>query len=108
MQSLSKTRMELTRYFTQDNTYSSLWKDINTENQLTKEMISSILENTPWEQVLGSTDSIALREDIVLPLLVIQQYALMELERSTTDKDAYENLVIRTLYGIINAARNSA
>lgn len=108
MQSLSKTRMELTRYFDKDKTYSSLWNDINTENELTKEMISILLENQPWENVLGSTDSIALREDIVLPLLVIQQYALMELEQSPSDKEAYENLVIRTLYGIINAARNSA
>jgi phosphoenolpyruvate carboxylase len=108
IQSLTKTRMELTRYFKDDATYAALWNDINNENNLTKEMITQLLDNETWESVLGTNDSIQLREEIVLPLLVIQQYALMEIEQAEQPNEVYEKLVMRSLYGIINAARNSA
>jgi phosphoenolpyruvate carboxylase len=108
MQSLSKTRMELTRYFEKDAVYANLWKNIEQENLLTKKMIAVLLGDERWDTVLGTNDSIQLREEIVLPLLVIQQYALMELEQNSNEKEVYEKLVMRSLYGIINAARNSA
>lgn len=111
-QSLSKTRMELTEYLKVDPEYGALWKDIYDENRLTEAMITELLGMT-WEDSLASQPSIELRERIVLPLLVIQQYALMQLEQKSEAEDTsslhvYENLIIRTLYGIINAARNSA
>jgi phosphoenolpyruvate carboxylase len=108
MQSLSKTRMELTRYFEKDAVYANLWKNIEQENLLTKKMIAVLLGDERWDTVLGTNDSIQLREEIVLPLLVIQQFALMELEQNSNEKEVYEKLVMRSLYGIINAARNSA
>jgi len=108
MQSLSKTRMELTRYLGKDEEYGDLWNTINDENQQTQEMISSLLKNVGWDDALASMHSIELRESVVLPLLIIQQYALMQLEREEGDVKTYERLIIRTLYGIINAARNSA
>jgi phosphoenolpyruvate carboxylase len=56
--------------------------------------------------------SIALREKIILPLVTIQHYALQKLQ---TDKNLdehqiaiYNKLVIRTVYGIVNAGRNLA
>ena len=59
--------------------------------------------------------SIDVRESIVLPLLTIQQYALkkiQELQKETNpDKEqieVYEKLVMRSLFGNINASRNSA
>ena len=59
--------------------------------------------------------SIAVRESIVLPLLTIQQYALkkiQELEKEgITTGDAievYQKMVTRSLFGNINASRNSA
>ena len=59
--------------------------------------------------------SIAVRESIVLPLLTIQQYALkkiQELEKAKVKDEAqikvYEKLVTRSLFGNINASRNSA
>jgi len=64
------------------------------------------LSNNP-----GIKASIALRENIVLPLLVIQQYALISLrEEQLTDaqRSIYEKMVVRSLYGNINASRNSA
>jgi phosphoenolpyruvate carboxylase len=55
--------------------------------------------------------SISVREKITLPLVIIQRYAIIKsLEKNTTtkEKEVYEKLILRTLYGIVNAARNSA
>jgi phosphoenolpyruvate carboxylase len=59
--------------------------------------------------------SIALRQQIVLPLLLIQQYGLMKLNSFSDEEQEtnelfpiYEKMVIRTLFGNINASRNSA
>jgi phosphoenolpyruvate carboxylase len=52
--------------------------------------------------------SIEIREHIVLPLLVIQQYALQKIEQKSEFENAYEKIVKRSLYGNINASRNSA
>jgi phosphoenolpyruvate carboxylase len=55
--------------------------------------------------------SILLRDRIVLPLLTIQQFSLCKVQESNIDpklKEAYEKLVTRTMFGVINAARNSA
>jgi phosphoenolpyruvate carboxylase len=55
-----------------------------------------------------SRNSIEIREHIVLPLLVIQQYALQQIEQNSDYKNNYEKIVKRSLYGNINASRNSA
>jgi phosphoenolpyruvate carboxylase len=63
------------------------------------------MENDP----LGK-QSILLREKIVLPLLTIQHYALSKLQRQASDstlKESYDKLVTRSMFGVINAARNS-
>jgi phosphoenolpyruvate carboxylase len=55
--------------------------------------------------------SIQMRDKIVLPLLTIQQYALHQLHANEADpalKETYEKLITRSMFGIINAARNSA
>jgi phosphoenolpyruvate carboxylase len=54
--------------------------------------------------------SIAIREKIVLPLVIIQHYALqcINYEKDTELNDVYNKLVIRTVYGIVNAGRNLA
>jgi phosphoenolpyruvate carboxylase len=54
--------------------------------------------------------SILLRDKIVLPLLTIQQYALCQVQEPNLDaelKASYEKLLTRTMFGVINAARNS-
>jgi len=54
--------------------------------------------------------SIGIREKIVLPLVIMQHYALNGMN-NTTDKELieiYDKLVIRTVYGIVNAGRNLA
>ncbi len=54
-----------------------------------------------------SKKSINIREKIVLPLLMIQQYALQQIGQESAEKEVYEKMVIRSLYGNINASRNS-
>ena len=58
------------------------------------------------------SESVRVRERIVLPVIAIQQYALMNLRYMKEENKIYEplfrKLVIRSMFGIINAARNSA
>jgi phosphoenolpyruvate carboxylase len=60
------------------------------------------------EDELVSKESIKIRERIVLPLLVIQQYALQKIGQKSHSRELYEKIVTRSLYGNINASRNSA
>jgi phosphoenolpyruvate carboxylase len=57
-------------------------------------------------------DSVKLRERIVLPLITIQQFGIQQLRSSESSEkpfsDQYRKLVLRCMFGIINAARNSA
>jgi len=86
---------------------------MHVEYKLSKEMIleasglTELMDNTPTNR-----DSVKLRERIVLPLITIQQYALYELRHLEGDDKAYEKLyrklVLRCMFGVINAARNSA
>jgi phosphoenolpyruvate carboxylase len=59
--------------------------------------------------------SIDIRERIVLPLLTIQQYALLRINELNKEKNpnlelikTYEKIVTRSLFGNTNASRNSA
>lgn len=116
MQSLSKSYFELTKYMEKDPEYGDFWKMIYDESRRSK---AYLLKVSGQRELLESNPSIkasiSLRENIVLPLLTIQQYALMrikELEKSGKGNSATSNnlkkLVIRSLYGNINASRNSA
>lgn len=56
-------------------------------------------------------DSIAMRERIILPLVVIQHYSLQKLQdmdESDPQFKIYSKLITRTIYGIVNAGRNLA
>ena len=55
-------------------------------------------------------ESIDLRESIILPLLVIQQSGLQWLDGqgdAPASKAALEKLIVRTMFGIVNAGRNA-
>jgi phosphoenolpyruvate carboxylase len=109
MMSLSKCYFELTSYFQNDNEYKDFWKLLFDEYKLSKEMLLKISEfKSLMEEEPVSKNSIEIRERIVLPLLVIQQYALQKIERNSEQKKIYEKIVRRSLYGNINASRNSA
>ena len=115
MMSLTKSFFGLTAYMADDKEFGEFWKLIFTEYQTTKRLLlkltghKELMENFP----VGKA-SIEMREQIVLPLLTIQQFALkkiQELQKSegNTEKlKVYEKMVMRSLFGNINASRNSA
>ena len=107
--SLSKCNFELTRYIAKDEDYKEFWNILYDEYQLTKAMVLKISGYKDlMEEETVTKHSIAIREKIVLPLLTIQQYALQKIEADDANKPVYEKIVRRSLYGNINASRNSA
>ena len=109
MMSLSKCNFDLTRYIAEDPEFSDFWKLLLSEFELSIEMTllisgySKLMEEEPV-----SRSSVEIREQIVLPLLVIQQYALQKIDQQSDCTEAYQKIVKRSLYGNINASRNSA
>ncbi|OUS16277.1 phosphoenolpyruvate carboxylase [Nonlabens dokdonensis] len=114
MMSLTKSFFGLTAYMEHDPVYGEFWKLIFEEYQRSKKYMLKISGmRTLMENELAGRASIETRENIVLPLLTIQQYALKMVQdiRSnvvTNDIVIYERMVTRSLYGNINASRNSA
>lgn len=109
MMALSKCYFELTGYIAGDPVYSDFWNMLAEEYRLSKEMVLLISGyRVLMEEEPVSRKSIEIREGIVLPLLVVQQYALQKIERHATHQPLYEKIVERSLYGNINASRNSA
>jgi len=117
MMSLSKSFFDLTRYMAEDTEYGEFWTIIYNEYETTKRLLLKLTgyKELMQEEPTGKA-SIAVRESIVLPLLTIQQYALkkiQELEKAGVKPDyeqmkIYEKMVTRSLFGNINASRNSA
>ena len=109
MMSLSKCLFELTAYIAKDEGYKDFWNILFDEYRLSKEMVLFISGyQVLMEEEPVTRSSIEIREHIVLPLLVIQQYALQKIEQKSQFDNAYEKIVRRSLYGNINASRNSA
>lgn len=109
MMSLKKSYFELTSYMKKDPEYGAFWNILYQEYLLSKKMLL-LVSGTKilMEDESVSRESIKIREDIVLPLLVIQQYALQKLGKDSEFRELYEKIVTRSLYGNINASRNSA
>lgn len=114
MQSMSKTNFKLTRYMEQDPRFGLFWTILYEEFELSRAMVlkisgqSMLLEDNPRSRM-----SIQLRERLVLPLLTVQQFALMRIQELRQSEDpgpleVYEKMVMRSLFGNINASRNSA
>lgn len=116
MMSLTKSFFNLTKYMADDDEFGLFWNIIHNEYLQTKRLIlkltgfNELMENEP-----AGKASINVRESIVLPLLTIQQYALkkiQELEKADVKDDEqikiFEKIVTRSLFGNINASRNSA
>ncbi len=109
MMSLSKCYFELTGYIAKDEEFKEFWNILYAEYKRSKEMTLLISDyDMLMEEEPVSRKSIEIREQIVLSLLVIQQYALQKIDQQSGFKSAYEKIVKRSLYGNINASRNSA
>ncbi|SMC32436.1 phosphoenolpyruvate carboxylase [Moheibacter sediminis] len=109
MMSMQKTYFPLTFYIENDKEYGEFWKILYDEFLLTEELLLEISGyNSLMEKEPINKSSILQREKIVLPLLAIQQYALEKIQNDSPKKEAYERMVTRSLFGNINASRNSA
>lgn len=109
MMSLKKTNFNLTAYMANDPEYGPFWNILKAEYERSKELLLLISGyDILMEQEAISRMSVEVREHIVLPLLVIQQYALQQVSKNPENKAIYETMVTRSLYGNINASRNSA
>ncbi len=113
MQSLSKTSFQLTSYLADDPEYGDFWKLIRDEADRTR---AGLLLLSEQEQLLDSEpmtrESIRMREEIVTPVLVIQQYALNALADASLrvadeSRTSLERMIIKSLATAVNASRNA-
>jgi phosphoenolpyruvate carboxylase len=112
---MKKCFFPLTEHFSTHPVYGEIWRLIFDEFELTQRYIfklsgkNELMADYPVEQL-----SIQMRERIVLPLSTIQQYAVTKFQAlekgggGKAMKEVYEKLIMRSSFGIINAARNSA
>ena len=115
MMSLTKSFFPLTAYMKDDPEFGDFWVLIYKEYERSKKLI---LKLTGYAELMEDSKamraSIGVREKIVLPLLTIQQFALREINRLKNENgdpaliEVFEKMVTRSLFGNINAARNSA
>lgn len=117
MQSLMKSHFQLTSYIKHDKVFGGFWELIHAEYQRSVDILKEIsgeyylLDDEPVVR-----KSILLREQIILPLLTIQQYALIKLRELSQQgqedqhKELVKNLnqlVLKSIPANINAARNA-
>ena len=109
MMSLTKSYFPLTSYMKNDSEYGAFWNILHEEYKLSKELMLQIsgYDRLMQEEPISHA-SIKVRERIVLPLLTIQQYALQQVGKGKHNEEVYKKIVTRSLYGNINASRNSA
>jgi len=113
MMSLTKTNYQATTYLKEDPQFGPFWEKMYAEFRLSNSQVldvsglAQLMDNNPTQR-----DSVRLRERIVLPLIAIQQFALVNFRHQDEKNKIYElryrKLIIRCMFGIINAARNSA
>ncbi len=113
MQSLSKTSFELTAYLADDPVYGEFWTIIRDEAVRTRR---GLLEVSGQSELLATEpavrQSIRMREDIVMPVLVIQQYALNAIADPSVSvanesDDTLERIIVKSLAAAVNASRNA-
>jgi len=116
MMSMKKSFFELTRYMEKDEEFGGFWQLIHNEFLNAKRLVlklanlDELMQNYPVSKA-----SIEVRESIVLPLLTIQQYGLKKVQElkamgkiDINELKTYEKIITRSLFGNINASRNSA
>ena len=116
MMSLAKSFLPLTAYMRKDPEFGEFWQIIYDEFIETERLLLKIAgHKTLMENYPDGKASIQIRERIVLPLLTIQQYALLRINELNKEKvidqdliKVYEKIVTRSLFGNTNASRNSA
>ncbi len=112
---MKKCYFPLTEYLSKDSKFSEIWNMIYEEYERTKKYVfkltghNELMADYPVEQL-----SVEMREKMILPLVTIQQYAMIKIREIEQEqvkdpvKPTYEKLAMRCSFGIINAGRNSA
>ena len=116
MMSLTKSFFQLTAYMKDDKEFGMFWELIFNEYLLTNKLLLMVSDfKSLMENEAAGKASIKAREEIVQPLLTIQQFSLMELQKLKKLKnpdqkqiEVMETMITRSLFGNINASRNSA
>ena len=116
MMSLTKSFFQLTAYMKDDKEFGMFWELIYNEYLLTNKLLLKVSDfKSLMENEAAGKASIKAREEIVQPLLTIQQFSLMELQKLKKLKnpdqkqiEIMETMITRSLFGNINASRNSA
>jgi phosphoenolpyruvate carboxylase len=109
MQSLKKCFYPATAYLKDNPEYSEFWHLLFREFECSVEKLKEIAEMEElMDDNLVSKTSIEIRERIVLPLITIQQYAIQTILENGGSTEILDKLILRTMFGIINATRNAA
>jgi len=109
MQSLNKCFYPATSYLRENKAYGEFWEMMYSEYNRS---IDELKRVSDMDELMGdnpvSKTSIAIREKIVLPLITIQQYAIQTMLETGESSELLQKLILRSMFGIINAARNAA
>ncbi|MDR7127716.1 phosphoenolpyruvate carboxylase [Algoriphagus sp. 4150] len=109
MQSLTKCFYPATAYLKQDKNYGEFWEIMYDEYLRS---IEKLKEVSSMDELMGDNKvikkSIEIRERIVLPLITVQQYAIQTILETGKSTEVLQKLILRSMFGIINAARNAA
>lgn len=109
---MSKINFNITSHLAEDEKYGDFWKTMKEEYERTKKYLVKISNgDSLMDEFPVDRDSIAMRERIILPLVVIQHYSiqkLSELDENDPLHKVYSKLITRTIFGIVNAGRNLA
>ncbi|APC96632.1 phosphoenolpyruvate carboxylase [Francisella frigiditurris] len=111
LQSIGQTNFDLTKHISKDNEYSDFWKELHNEYTLAKKYLFSITNKD--ESFLHPNPvkekSIQMRDDITLPLGILQQYALNCLRNNPNHRFAelLKTIIKKSLAANINANQNS-
>ena len=116
MMAICKSFFPLTAYMKNDPEFGEFWRIIYQEFKDSERLLLKLTgDETLMQNYPDGKASIEIREEIVRPLLAIQQYALWNIHQlkksATLDEQKlalYEKMVTRSLFGNINASRNSA
>ncbi len=106
---MQKTFFPVTKHLENHPLYGEIWRKIYEEYKLCEHFLGIITQKTElMADFPVEKQSVQMREQIVLPLTTIQQFALTEIRENEPDlRDAYEKIIVRCSFGIINAGRNS-
>ena len=112
MQALAKTRFEITQHLKNDPEFGSFYQTLKSEAEQSSKLLMQVANyHSLLQEAPNNLKSIHLREQIVLPLLIIQQYALQNFHTTpegSPENQQWKKLVLRCFFGNINASRNSA